>query len=194
MLKSRILIAVALVSLLAVPAFADRVRYSADPTAAAPQPATVITKGNGVSTLIFKVPELVEGQQFSFKVDMSIKAGQNGKGVYPATGDLKLSGRPIFDVSFDPEQVTFDSASQTVSVTVTLTVKPGEYARAKKVNEKVQVVFPDAADIGAGNGLKVIIVVHRGESDVKVDIDSDADQFWGDAEALDRPNEMIIED
>lgn len=162
MKRSACYVFVFLALVLSTGAFAERVTYSVDAGSVTPQAATVVNRPNGSAWIVIQVPEFVPGNQVSFQVDLALKGGENG--TYPATGGLRVVGKPVFDLSVDPEQVTFADRQSTVSCLVTLTLKEGNYDHKKKIVTLFKTAMDDASSVGNGPGIKVVLIRHAAES------------------------------
>jgi len=159
MRKQGLFLLAALVVVLSVPAFAERILYVVDPATVFPADATVITRGNGMgpTVVVVEVGEISAGMQIVFRMDMSMKGG--GEAAYPVTLDMRSRGIEDFECSFDPLQVTFQDPDQTVSVNVTLTIPEGDYTRTARLKAMLGAAVPEDAAVGSGPGVTVFLVV-----------------------------------
>lgn len=154
MKKYAILISV-LVMLFSISAFAGKITYSIDPTTATPEGATVVTKGDGETVILFNVASFEEGMVFTFTLDMKAKGDSIS---FPVNADMKIIGnKKHADVTFDPATVAFENLDDSVSSLVTVTLQSGNYDKTKKIKIKFKADSEKGKGLGKGAGVKIII-------------------------------------
>lgn len=141
--------------LFSLSAFAGKITYSIDPSTATPEGATVVNR-NGESTIFFKVSSFEEGMTFTFTIDMKAK----GDGIYfPVNAQMNVKGnKKGLEVSFNPETVTFENTSDSVSTVVTTTLPQINYDKVKKIKVKIKAKSEEGKGLGNGAGVKIVII------------------------------------
>jgi|GEM_PF-3516588 hypothetical protein len=133
----------------------SRIRYSVSASSTNP-PATVVSR-NGETVVIFKEAAITAGDTFSFTIGLD--AGKRAdKLSYPINADFNVTGSSDLQSTIDPSSVTFNAATDTPSAQVTVTVAPGDYTHVKRLAIKIKAMPQAGAKLGAGPGVKVVIL------------------------------------
>ncbi|MGC8724402.1 MAG: hypothetical protein ACP5VF_11120 [Acidobacteriota bacterium] len=133
----------------------SRIRYSV--SASSTNPAATVVSRNGETVVIFKEAAITAGDTFSFT--LGLDAGKHASKLsYPINADFNVTGSSDLQSTIDPASVTFNEATDTPSAQVTVTVAPGDYSHTKRLSVKIKAMPQAGAKLGAGPGVKVVIL------------------------------------
>ncbi len=133
----------------------SRIQYSVDPSTTVPS-ATVVSR-TGETVVIFKVASITAGDTFSFTMTMNPGKGAD-KLAYPITTAFRVTGSSDLQTTLTPDSALFDSATSTPGTSVTVTIAAGDYSHIKRLSVKIKAIPQAGARLGAGPGVKVVIL------------------------------------